>query len=213
MYVCMIIVKYVSLQVFAFRCVCVLYAPVGRGIAGCTACGRGHGGERPACSGACASSAASPSPWRLHLPDAAAGYRPDQAPPAPWGYWRLRPRSMWCCWHTAKAPAENEKKVMEWEGRDRRLLRMSANAGEFNRCINTRKHFYLCLEAERIRPELCDAVVLQENTLWVIRHTSWHYGEVLGLAADRHGRRVAHTQPGTCSHTARLHHHQPQNQP
>ncbi len=26
-------------------------------------------------------------------------------------------------------------------------------------------HFYLCLEAKRVRAKLCDAVVLQENTL------------------------------------------------
>lgn len=77
----------------------------------------------------------------------------------------------------------------------------------------TRGHFYLCLKAKRVCAKLCDAVVLQENTLRVIRHTSWYYGEVLGLAADRHGHRVADTQPGACSHSARLQHHQPQNQP
>lgn len=40
----------------------MLDLPAGKGTAGCTACGRGRGGERPACSDACASSAASPSP-------------------------------------------------------------------------------------------------------------------------------------------------------
>lgn len=69
--------------------------------------------------------------------------------------------------------------------------------------------FYLCLKAKRICAKLCDAVVLQENTLRVVWHTSRHYGEVLGLAADRHGRRVTHTQLGTCFHPAWLQHHQP----
>lgn len=72
---------------------------------------------------------------------------------------------------------------------------------------------YLRIKAERVRAELRDAVVLQENTLRVVWHTGRHYGEVLGLAADRHGRGVTHTQPGACAHPARLHHHQPQNQP
>lgn len=73
--------------------------------------------------------------------------------------------------------------------------------------------FYLCLKAEGVCAKLCNAVVLQENTLRVVGHTSWDYGEVLRLAADRHGRRVTHTQPRARSHPAWLHHHQPQNQP
>lgn len=110
-----------------FRCVCMLDLPAGRGTAGCTACGRGHGGEQPACSDACAGSAASPSPWRLHLPGAAVGYRPDRAPPAPSGYWRLRPRSMWCCCRIAKAPAQNEEKITGLGRRSKILLESSTD--------------------------------------------------------------------------------------
>lgn len=73
--------------------------------------------------------------------------------------------------------------------------------------------FYLCLKAEGVCAKLCNAVVLQENALRVVGHTSWNYGEVLRLAADRHGRRVTHTQSGARTHPAWLHHHQPQNQP
>lgn len=72
---------------------------------------------------------------------------------------------------------------------------------------------YLRLKAKGVCAELRDAVVLQENPLRVVRHASRHDGEVLGLAADRHRRRVTHAQLGTCFHPAWLQHHQPQNQP
>lgn len=72
---------------------------------------------------------------------------------------------------------------------------------------------YLRLEAKGVSAELSDAVVLQKNPLRVVRHASRHHAEVLGLAADRHRRRVAHTQLGTCFHPAWLQHQQPQNQP
>lgn len=78
---------------------------------------------------------------------------------------------------------------------------------------NEQTLFYLCLKAEGVRAKLCDAVVLQENTLRVVGHTSWDYGDVLWLAADRHRCRVTHTQSGARSHPTWLHHHQPQNQP
>lgn len=71
----------------------------------------------------------------------------------------------------------------------------------------------LRLEAKGVCAKLSDAVVLQEDPLRVVRHAGRHDGEVLGLAADRHGRRVTHAQLGTCFHPAWLQHHQPQNQP
>lgn len=99
----------------------MLDLPAGRGTAGYTACGRGHGGELPACSDACASSAAFPNPWRLHLPADEGGYHPDRAPPVPSGYWKLRPRSMWCCFRIAKAPAQKDEKWDERINRKRLL--------------------------------------------------------------------------------------------
>lgn len=75
------------------------------------------------------------------------------------------------------------------------------------------RYSYLRLKAEGVRAKLGDAVVLQENALRVVGDPSWNYGDVLRLAADRHGRGVTHAQPGACSHPAWLHHHQPQNQP
>lgn len=181
----------------------MLDLPADTGTASCTACGRGRGGERPACSDACASSAASPSPWMPRLPAAAVGYHPNQAPPAPWGCWRLHPRSRWCCCRTAKAPAQKMKQEKQDEINKEKTWALE----------EAEQYLYLRLKAEGVRAKLRDAVVLQENALWVVGDPSWNYGDVLRLAADRHGRRVTHTQPGACSHPAWLHHHQPQNQP
>lgn len=87
------------------ECVLCFHLPANKGIAGCKACGRCHGAEQRAGSGACGGSGASLGRGTLPPPVCGGwGCPPGPTPPNPSAHWKPLPQSTWCCWRTATEP-------------------------------------------------------------------------------------------------------------